>query len=102
MTAAAVATLTSGNEQRFAGTAAVLAIAVGAVCVRMASAAWLLADGLWVCGHLRAAGLATRALVLTMYDDVTVLAALRAGAYGYTLRSRTGRDRRRRMGSRSW
>jgi hypothetical protein len=41
MTAAAVATLTSGNEQRYAETAAVLAIAVGAVCVRMASAAWL-------------------------------------------------------------
>jgi DNA-binding NarL/FixJ family response regulator len=58
----------------------VLAIAVGAVCVL----GWLarvgfLADGLWVCDHLRAAGLATRALVLTMYDDVTVLAALRAG-----------------------
>jgi hypothetical protein len=82
MTAAAVATLTSGNEQRHAETAAVLAIAVGAVCVRMACAAWLLADGLWVCGHLRAAGLATCALVLTMCDDVSVLAALRAGAYG--------------------
>jgi DNA-binding NarL/FixJ family response regulator len=88
MTAAAVATLRSGNEQRYAGTAAVLAIAVGAVCVL----GWLarlgfLADGLWVCGHLRAAGLATRALVLTMCDDdVTVLAALRAGAFGYTLK----------------
>jgi DNA-binding NarL/FixJ family response regulator len=96
MTAAAVATLTSGNEQRYAETAAVLAIAVGAVCVRMASAAWLLADGLWVCGHLRAAGLATRALVLTMYDDVTVLAALRAGRTATHSRSRTERDRRRR------
>jgi len=97
MTAAAVATLTSGNEQRYAETAAVLAIAVGAGCVRMASAAWLLADGLWVCGHLRAAGLATRALVLTMYDDdVTVLAALRAGASATHSRSRTGRDGRRR------
>jgi hypothetical protein len=97
MTAAAVATLTSGNEQRYAETAAVLAIAVGAVCVRMASAAWLLADGLWVCDHLRAAGLATRALVLTMYDDdVTVLAALRAGATATHSRSRTGRDRPRR------
>jgi hypothetical protein len=63
----------------------------------MASAAWLLADGLWVCGHLRAAGLATRALVLTMYDyDVTVLAALRAGASATHSRSRTGRDRPRR------
>jgi DNA-binding NarL/FixJ family response regulator len=96
MTAAAVATLTSGNEQRYAETAAVLAIAVGAGCVRMASAAWLLADGLWVCGHLRAAGLATRALVLTMYDDVTVLAALRAGRTATHSRSRTERDRRRR------
>jgi DNA-binding NarL/FixJ family response regulator len=88
MTAAVVGTLTSGNEQRYAETAAVLAIAVGAVCVLE----WLarlgfLADGLWVCGHLCAAELATRALVLTMYnDDVTVLAALRAGAYGYTLK----------------
>jgi hypothetical protein len=69
MTAAAIATLTSRNEQRYAQTTAVLAIAAGAVCVTMASAAWLLADGLWLCGHLRAAGLATRALVLTMYDD---------------------------------
>ncbi len=44
-------------------------------------------DGLWVCGQLRAAGLATRALILTMYDDdENVLAALRAGAYGYTLK----------------
>ncbi len=44
-------------------------------------------DGLWVCGRLRAAGLATRALILTMYDDdENVLAALRAGAYGYTLK----------------
>ncbi len=33
MTAPAVATLTSGNEQRYAETPAVLAIAVGAVCV---------------------------------------------------------------------
>jgi DNA-binding NarL/FixJ family response regulator len=88
MTAPAVATLTSGNEQRYAETPAVLAIAVGAVCVL----GWLarlgfLADGLWVCGHLRAAGLATRALVLPMCDDdVSVLAALRAGARGYTLK----------------
>ena len=44
-------------------------------------------DGLWVCGQLRAAGLRTRALILTMYDDdENVLAALRAGAYGYTLK----------------
>jgi DNA-binding NarL/FixJ family response regulator len=44
-------------------------------------------DGLWVCGQLRAAGLSTRALILTMYDDdENVLAALRAGAYGYTLK----------------
>jgi DNA-binding NarL/FixJ family response regulator len=44
-------------------------------------------DGLWVCGQLRAAGLATRALILTMYDDdENVLAALRAGAFGYTLK----------------
>jgi len=61
MTAAVVGTLTSGNEQRYAETAAVLAIAVGAVCVL----GWLarlgfLADGLWVCGHLCAAELATR------------------------------------------
>lgn len=44
-------------------------------------------DGLSVCAELRAAGLATRALMLTMYDDdENVLAALRAGAYGYTLK----------------
>jgi len=44
-------------------------------------------DGLWVCGQLRAAGLATRVLILTMSDDEeNVLAALRAGAYGYTLK----------------
>ena len=44
-------------------------------------------DGLWVCGQLRAAGSTTRALILTMYDDdENVLAALRAGAYGYTLK----------------
>jgi DNA-binding NarL/FixJ family response regulator len=44
-------------------------------------------DGLWVCRQLRAAGLATRVLILTMYDDdENVLAALRAGAYGYTLK----------------
>ena len=44
-------------------------------------------DGLWVCGQLRAAGSTTRPLILTMYDDdENVLAALRAGAYGYTLK----------------
>jgi DNA-binding NarL/FixJ family response regulator len=44
-------------------------------------------DGLWVCGQLQAAGLATRVLILTMSDDEeNVLAALRAGAYGYTLK----------------
>ena len=43
-------------------------------------------DGLWVCGQLRAADW-PRALILTMYDDdENVLAALRAGAYGYTLK----------------
>jgi len=86
MTAAAVATLTSGNEQRYAETAAVLAIAVGAVCVL----GWLARLGFWptACGSAVtcAAGLATRALVLTMCDDVSVLAALCAGAYGYTLK----------------
>lgn len=48
MTAAAVATLTSGNEQRYAETAAVLAIAVGAVCVL----GWLTRLGFWptACG----------------------------------------------------
>jgi DNA-binding NarL/FixJ family response regulator len=44
-------------------------------------------DGLWVCDQLRAAGLGVRVLILTMYDDdENVLAALRAGAYGYTLK----------------
>ena len=44
-------------------------------------------DGLSVCAELRTLGLATRALMLTMYDDdENVLAALRAGAYGYTLK----------------
>jgi len=44
-------------------------------------------DGLWVCGQLRSAGSTTRPLILTMYDDdENVLAALRAGAYGYTLK----------------
>jgi DNA-binding NarL/FixJ family response regulator len=44
-------------------------------------------DGLWVCDQLRAAGLGVRVLILTMSDDdESVLAALRAGAYGYTLK----------------
>jgi len=44
-------------------------------------------DGLSVTAGMRAAGLATRALILTMYDDdENVLAALRAGAYGYALK----------------
>jgi DNA-binding NarL/FixJ family response regulator len=44
-------------------------------------------DGLTVCARLRAAGLATRVLVLTMADDdENVFAAMRAGAYGYTLK----------------
>jgi DNA-binding NarL/FixJ family response regulator len=44
-------------------------------------------DGLWVCDQLRAAGLGARVLILTMSDDdENVLAALRAGAYGYTLK----------------
>lgn len=44
-------------------------------------------DGLWVTARIRAAGLPTRVLMLTMYDDdENVLAALRAGAYGYALK----------------
>ena len=44
-------------------------------------------DGLWVTAQIRSAALATRVLILTMYDDdENVLAALRAGAYGYTLK----------------
>jgi DNA-binding NarL/FixJ family response regulator len=44
-------------------------------------------DGLWVCAQLASARLPTRALILTMYDDEeNVLAALRAGAFGYTLK----------------
>jgi DNA-binding NarL/FixJ family response regulator len=44
-------------------------------------------DGLWVCDQLRTAGLSARVLILTMSDDdENVLAALRAGAYGYTLK----------------
>jgi DNA-binding NarL/FixJ family response regulator len=44
-------------------------------------------DGLWVCSQMREAGLATRVLILTMSDeDENVLAALRAGAYGYAVK----------------
>ena len=44
-------------------------------------------DGLSVCAELRQAGLPTRALMLTMYDDDdNVFAALRCGAFGYTLK----------------
>ncbi len=44
-------------------------------------------DGLWVATRIRAAGLPTRVLMLTMYDDdENVLAALRAGAHGYILK----------------
>ena len=44
-------------------------------------------DGLWVTAQLRAAGLPTRVLILTMSDDdESVFAALRAGAFGYTVK----------------
>ncbi|MFI7132310.1 response regulator [Nonomuraea sp. NPDC050153] len=44
-------------------------------------------DGLTVTARMRAAGLPTRSLILTMYDDdENVLAALRAGAHGYALK----------------
>ena len=44
-------------------------------------------DGLAVTRQMRDAGLAARVLVLTMFDDDdNVLAALRAGAYGYVLK----------------
>lgn len=44
-------------------------------------------DGLWVAAQIRAAGLPTRVLMLTMADDEeNVFAALRAGASGYTVK----------------
>ena len=44
-------------------------------------------DGLWATAQLRSAGLPTRVLILTMSDDdESVFAALRAGAFGYTLK----------------
>jgi len=44
-------------------------------------------DGLWATAQLRAAGLPTRVLILTMSDDdESVFAALRAGAFGYTVK----------------
>jgi DNA-binding NarL/FixJ family response regulator len=48
-------------------------------------------DGLWVTAGMREAGLPTRSLILTMYDDdENVLAALRAGAYGYAVKGAGG------------
>ncbi|MBU2667844.1 response regulator transcription factor [Actinoplanes bogorensis] len=44
-------------------------------------------DGLWAAAQMRSAGLTTRVLMLTLADDdVSVFAALRAGACGYTLK----------------
>ena len=44
-------------------------------------------DGLWVSAQLRAAGLETRVLILTMAgEEESVLAALRAGAHGYVVK----------------
>jgi DNA-binding NarL/FixJ family response regulator len=44
-------------------------------------------DGLGVCSRVREAGLPTKVLILTMSDeDENVLAALRAGAYGYAVK----------------
>ncbi|GAA4079916.1 response regulator [Nonomuraea soli] len=48
-------------------------------------------DGLTVTARMRGAGLATRVLILTMDGgDENVLAALRAGAYGYVLKGADG------------
>ncbi|NUT37539.1 MAG: response regulator transcription factor [Hamadaea sp.] len=50
-------------------------------------------DGLGVTRRMRSAGLPTRVLILTMYDDdENVLAALRAGAYGYALKGAGPRE----------
>ncbi|GAA4558321.1 response regulator [Planotetraspora kaengkrachanensis] len=50
-------------------------------------------DGLTVTARMRAAGLPTRSLILTMYDDdENVLAALRAGAHGYALKGAGGEE----------
>jgi len=50
-------------------------------------------DGLWVTAAMRAAGLATRSLILTMYDeDENVLAALRVGAHGYAVKGAAGEE----------
>ncbi len=50
-------------------------------------------DGLWVTTAMRAAGLPSRVLILTMYDDdENVLAALRAGAYGYVVKGADGEE----------
>lgn len=50
-------------------------------------------DGLWVTAAMRAAGLPTRVLILTMYDDdENVMAALRAGAYGYAVKGADGEE----------
>lgn len=50
-------------------------------------------DGLRVTTAMRAAGLPTRVLILTMYDDdENVMAALRAGAYGYVVKGADGEE----------
>ncbi|NBE99287.1 response regulator transcription factor [Nonomuraea sp. KC401] len=50
-------------------------------------------DGLTVIARMGAAGLPTRSLILTMYDDdENILAALRAGAHGYALKGTGGEE----------
>ncbi len=50
-------------------------------------------DGLWVATQLHSAGLPTKSLILTMYDDdENVMAALRAGAHGYAVKRAGGDD----------
>jgi DNA-binding NarL/FixJ family response regulator len=69
------------------GQAAVAAVAEHRPDVAVLDIAMPDGDGLSVCAELRSRGLPTRALMLTMYDDdENVLAALRAGAHGYTLK----------------